>query len=86
MNTGSLVTGNTTNYHSNWLFSGPWQGLYSGYYYTGLYNQSSYGYYWSSTVGSGTYARYLYFNSSYVYPGSNGTYEYRGFAVRCLAP
>lgn len=44
----------------------------------------SYGYYWSSTASSSTGARYLYFNSSSVYPQdySNKTY---GLAVRCVA-
>jgi hypothetical protein len=45
-------------------------------------NQGSLGSYWSSSP-YGTYARSLYFDSSYVYPQSN-FYRAYGFSVRCF--
>jgi uncharacterized protein (TIGR02145 family) len=86
MNAGSLTTGATTSsYYANWLASGAWGGAYSGGWETGLYDQSSYGYFWSSTVYSGAYARYLYFNSSFVSP-VNSYIKWDGYAVRCVLP
>ena len=35
-----------------------------------LYVFTGYGYYWSSTVVSGSYAYYLYYNSGALYPAS----------------
>jgi len=54
----------------------------SRYYSNGsLSIVGAYGSYWSSTV-SGTFARYLYFNSSVSYMGSND--RAFGLSVRCL--
>ena len=86
MNAGSLATGSTddSSYYAGWLFTGAWSGVFSGYWDNGFYNQGFYGYYWSSTANSSPYARYLFFNSFSVYPGSNSTNKYDGFAVRCV--
>ncbi len=55
--------------------------VYSG----GLDGAGYYGHYWSSTPDSnGTYAYYLYFLHSSLYPSGNYA-RYRGFPVRCLA-
>ena len=56
----------------------------SGYYYgTSLNYRGSNGYYWSSSYNSATYAYYLSFSSSYVYPaGSN--YRRYGFSARAV--
>ncbi len=59
--------------------------VYSGYYNSSLGSQGSSGYYWSSTVFSGTYAYYLYFASTGVYPGTSLNLKTNGFAVRCIA-
>jgi uncharacterized protein (TIGR02145 family) len=83
MNANSLTTGSTTSHPTNWLFSGAWQGAYSGYWLNGLINQSSTGYYWSSTAYSSTYARALTLISGNVYP-DNTLGKYYGFAVRCV--
>lgn len=60
--------------------------LLTGYYYSNgsFYDGGSFGYYWSSTSGNSTHARYLDFNSSYVYSAYNGSRRYGG-AVRCIA-
>ena len=56
-----------------------------GNVYSGSLSNSGYlGCYWSSTVLSSSSAYYLYFNSSYVNPASNG-YRYNGRSVRCVA-
>ena len=60
--------------------------LYSGYVYgSSLYNRGSGANVWSSTADSSYYAYYLYFNSSYVIPGTNINTKYNGFSVRCVA-
>ena len=65
-------------------FASPLKWTLAGYRYSSngsLYDVGTLGYYWSSTV-SGTYSRYLYFNSS-----SANMYDYyraNGFSVRCL--
>ena len=60
--------------------------VYSGYYYgSSAYSRGSDGYYWSSTASNNNNAYYLNFDSSYVYPGTNGSNKYYGRAVRCLA-
>jgi uncharacterized protein (TIGR02145 family) len=85
MNAGALTTGVTTSsFYTNWLFSGAWQGAYSGYWGDGLLNQSNYGYYWSSTANSSTRARHLYFGSDGVYPGGSTGNKHVGLAVRCV--
>ncbi len=56
----------------------------SGYWDNGFDSQGSNGYYWSSSQGSSTAARGLYFSSTYVNPAGNYS-KYRGFAVRCIA-
>ena len=86
MNAGSLTTGSTTSsYYANWLFTGAWSGVFSGYWSNDFVYQGSSGCYWSSTANSSTYAWSLFFNSSYVSPGSNSS-KYGGRAVRCVLP
>ena len=61
--------------------------VYSGRYYgSSASNRGSVGYYWSSTAyGNSLGGYYLYFYSSYVYPGTGIYNKYYGQAVRCLA-
>ncbi|MBQ6147648.1 InlB B-repeat-containing protein, partial [Candidatus Saccharibacteria bacterium] len=47
-------------------------------------NRGGYGRYWASTPASSTYARALYFYSTYVYP-QYGNVKLYGFTVRCVA-
>ena len=56
--------------------------LASGYYYS-TFGTGSNGYYWSSTSGSGSGARSLFFNSSRV-DSASGYPRAQGFSVRCL--
>ena len=69
------------------LLSSPLFFARGGYVYSGsLYDQGSVGYYWSSRANSDTNRAYfLYFNSSYVGPSSDGYYRDGGFSVRCVA-
>ena len=53
------------------------------YYGTSLYYRGSYGYYWSSTWNSETNARYLFFDSTGVYPQYDDGRRY-GFTVRAV--
>ena len=48
---------------------------------TSVYDAGSRGYYWSSSVRNEYRAYYVYFNSGYLLPQSNG-YRYDGFSVR----
>lgn len=59
--------------------------LFAGLYLDGSFdNGGPYGAYWSSTSSSrSSIARYLYFNSSYVYSANNYTRR-GGFSVRCV--
>ena len=47
-------------------------------------SQGTYGLYWSASQGSSSYAYYLYFSSSYVYPALNNS-KGSGQSVRCVA-
>ena len=70
------------------LMASPANFVYSGVVYSsGINHRGSYGYYWSSTVNTSnsSYAYNLGFNSSYVYPGTDYSNKYYGFAVRCVA-
>ena len=49
-----------------------------------LLGRRSSGYYWSSRAYSGTYANYLSFYDSTIYP-RNGYSRGNGFSVRCVA-
>ena len=70
----------TSRINGNSIFF-PAAGFYNG---TSLSSRGTYGYYWSSTWYSGTYARYLGFDSAGVGPqGSNGGRRY-GFTVRAV--
>ena len=85
MNAGSLTTGSASNYYAGWQFTGAWSGVFSGYRGSSFRSQGSYGYYWSSTAISSTFARYLTFHSSSVYPGdSYSLNKYYGFVIRCV--
>jgi uncharacterized protein (TIGR02145 family) len=71
-------------YAKNWWHTGLFAGPRSGYYYSGFYAQDYGGNFWSSSANSSDYARYLYFNYSYVYPGTVNNLKGYGFAVRCV--
>ena len=86
MNAGSLTTGSSSSYPTGWQFTGAWSGVFSGVRSSGFLYQGSNGYYWSSTALSSTVVRNLYFGSSYVSPGNNGSYKYSGLAIRCVLP
>lgn len=58
----------------------PAAGYYSG---TTLGYRGAGGYYWASTLSSSTHGRYLYFDSSGVYPQSSN-YRFYGFSVRAV--
>ena len=69
----------------NKLRSNPYYFVRSGYINGGtLGSPGVYGLSWSSTVSSSTYAYYLLFNGTDIYPGSN-YYRYYGWSVRCVA-
>ena len=59
--------------------------------YSGYFNASSVTYrgsasdYWSSTTYVDYYAYDLFFYSTSLYPGTNGTNKYFGYSVRCIA-
>ena len=71
---GRIFTGNGSS-----LFL-PAAGNFNG---TSYYSGGSSGYYWSSTLGSSTSGRRLYFNSGDVNPQSS-SYRYSGFSVRAV--
>ena len=50
-----------------------------------LLNAGNYGLYWSSVAASSSFACYLNFGSSRVYPSSDSL-RYYGHSVRCVAP
>ncbi|MDO5451773.1 MAG: FISUMP domain-containing protein [Candidatus Saccharibacteria bacterium] len=66
------------HFPNNFVYSGNVNGA-------SLSNRGSGGYYWSSTAYSNNVAYYLYFYSSSVYPGTNGSSrKYLGRTVRCV--
>lgn len=69
----------TSNVNGNTLFI-PAAGYYDG---TTLGNRGSNGDYWSTTYGSATNARNLYFDNSYVNPQNSFSRRY-GFTVRAV--
>ena len=79
---GWLIYPNTTGSGAPTLFL-PAAG-YRNYSNGSLTNVGSTGYYCSSSVNSSTYAYYLYFLSSTVFPGPNGN-RGNSFSVRCVA-
>lgn len=63
----------------------PFHLLYGGNVSSGSLNSAgTEGIYWDSTMYNVDDVYHLYFNSSNVYPSSNG-HRYRGFFIRCLA-
>ena len=76
----SSAAGSTT------MRADPLSFILSGYYlYSGsVSNQGSFGSFWSASAYNNTYARVLYFLTSYVYPSSN-FYKASGYSVRCVA-
>lgn len=56
---------------------------YYNYINGNLYNRGSNGYYWEGKAFSGTYARYLGFSSTYLYPQSTSS-KGDGFSVRLV--
>ena len=86
MNAGSLASGVTTSYPTNWRSSGAWSGTFSGNWATDLINQGASGNFWSSTIDPPGSARYLYIASLSVISGNGSTQAYRGSGVRCVLP
>ena len=69
----------------NKLRSNPYYFVRSGTIDGGTLNDPGvYGLYWSSTVSSSTYAYFLSFSGTVIYPGRNFD-RYRGRSVRCVA-
>lgn len=69
----------TSNVNGNTLFF-PAAGYYGG---SSLSNRGSHGYYWSSTYGSATKARLLFFSSSVINPQSESS-RHDGISVRAV--
>ena len=72
--------------------SNRWRTYPNNFVYSGYVNDSSVhyrnssGYYWSASGYFNYYAYSLYFGSTYVYPGTDGTnYKFYGRLVRCLS-
>ena len=65
------------SYPNNFVYSGNVDGSSVG-------SRSSYGYYWSSSANNSYTAYLLYFNSSSVYPGTDGD-KYFGRMARCVS-
>ena len=80
------LTSSTTS-GNNSITRAPLFFVRSGYVYPTnyLYGAGRLGYYWSSVAYSSSYAYYLYFDLSTVYP-SNDFSRYNGQSVRCVAP
>ena len=95
---GKLLTGtykladgttaiNSSEAGSRAIRSFPLSLVFSGNYYWysgGLNSRGTGGLYWSSTPYAATNSRYLYFNSTRVYP-QGGDYKTYGLTVRCVA-
>jgi uncharacterized protein (TIGR02145 family) len=65
-------------YPNNFVYSGGVSG-------SSMRNRNSFGLYWSSSADDSNYAYYLYFHSSYIYPGTESSVKYAGRMVRCVA-
>ena len=82
----ALNAGATDSTASNGLRSYPNNFVYSGYVSgSSVSLRGSFGFYWSSSAGYSYYAYNLYFDSSYVGPGTNGSSKYYGRMARCVA-
>ena len=66
------------SYPNNFVYSGSVYGSSVDY-------RGAYGYYWSSSAYNSNIAYYLYFDSSYVNPGTNFLSKYDGRLARCVA-
>ena len=76
---------NGSNY-SNLFRTFPNNFVYSGYFNgSSAGTRGSSGFYWSSSAGGSGLAYHLYLNSSNVRPGTNSSYKYFGFSVRCIS-
>jgi uncharacterized protein (TIGR02145 family) len=85
MNANSLRPGLIASSSAGWQPTNAWRGIFSGTYGSGFGSRgSSFGYYWSSSVNSATFGYSMYFNSSYVDPGTSYGIRYAGYAVRCM--
>ena len=88
--TANLSNGNNSVDYAtggfNKLRSNPYYFVRSGYIGGGgtLYDSGILGGYWSSMVSSSTFAYYLRFDSSGIYPARNSS-RYEGRSVRCVA-
>ena len=86
-----VAMGGTGSYQNTQEASNRWRSYPNNFVYSGnvdgssVYNRSSYGHYWSSSAYNSNYAYYLYFYSSYVYPGTNFNDKYYGFMARCVS-
>ncbi|MBQ3433000.1 hypothetical protein IJG22_01735, partial [Candidatus Saccharibacteria bacterium] len=76
---GKTATAAFRSYPNNFVYSGNVNG-------GSVSSRGSYGYFWSSTASSSYNAYYLYLTSSLVYPGTNVSFKYYGWPVRCVAP
>lgn len=57
---------------------------YTGRVDNGSHGYTTNGYWWSRTAYDSNYAYYLYGYSSYVFPGTDYSTRYNGFAVRLV--
>lgn len=79
-------TGTEATPVSNALRYYPNNFVYSGYVNgSSVATRSSYGVYWSSSAGDNSNAYSLYFNSSYVLPGTDIYSKYGGRLARCVS-
>ena len=75
---GTAQSAKWRSYPNNFVYSGFVDG-------SSVYYRNSLGYYWSSSALSSSLAYYLYFYSSYVYPGTRSGDKYYGGMARCVA-
>ena len=75
--TGAEMSKAWRTYPNNFVYSG-------NVNWSSVFNRNSIGYYWSASGISSSYTYYLYFLSTNVVPGTNGSSKYDGEMVRCL--
>lgn len=73
-----IVSNRWRSYPNNFVYSGYWNG-------SSAFNRGGSGYYWSSSAYNSDNAYSLYFNSTYVYPGTDNVSKFYGNSVRCVA-
>ena len=75
--TDATASKNLRAYPNNFVYSGSFSNSSASL-------RGSVGGYWSSTAGNSNRAYSLYFNSSYVVPGTGYYNKYIGYSVRCV--